>query len=286
VVVLDDLSTGRRANIASVAGRCRFVRGDVRDRLLVDDCARGADYIFHHAAQAAVPLSIDDPILSAQVNDLGTLNVFLAGRDAGVRRIVSASSSAVYGDNPVVPHVETTPPTPDTPYAAHKMLGEQYGAMFLNYFGLEVVSLRYFNVYGPRQDPSSPYSGVISIFMDRLAQGLAPTVFGDGEQTRDFIHVSDVVRANFLAVQARDVAGLALNVGCGREVSLNQMLDLLGDITGVRIEAAYEPARPGDPRRSRADIDLARQKLGFTAKTTFAHGLADTWDWRQRSSGT
>ena len=279
VVVLDDLSTGHLENIAPFLNDLEFIRGDIRDRDLVSKAARKADLVFHQAALVSVPESVEKPRLSAEINDLGTLNVFEASRSAGVRRVVYASSSAIYGGIIQMPHHEGMTPRPNTPYGAHKLLGEHYASMFLELYGLEVVALRYFNVYGPRQDPTSPYSGVISIFLDRISQGQRPTVFGDGEQSRDFVHIQDIVTANFLAGEVPGAEGRAFNLGTGHAVSLNEMLELLSQLTGIAADPVYEPARAGDIRESRADVSLARQILGFEASLNFKEGLAWTLSW-------
>jgi len=278
---LDDLSTGRLENLAACLPDVRFVQGDIRDRSLVHDLSRGQDLIFHQAALTAVPLTVEDPRQSAEINDLGSLNVFLAARDHEVKRIVYASSSAVYGDHHPPPHHETLTPEPNSPYAAHKLLGEHYATVFNDLYGLEAVSLRYFNVFGPRQDPASPYSGVISIFLDRLSQGLQPVIFGDGGQSRDFIYIDDVVRANFLAAEAPGPAGQALNIGTGLSVTLNEMLASLAEIIGVPINPVYKSPRPGDTYASRAQTDKALKYLSFKAEISLVQGLALTWAWHQ-----
>ena len=283
VVVLDDFSTGHEKNLAHCLERINLVRGDVRDKDVVSNCCRGVDLVFHHAALTAVPVSVDDPRLSAEVNDLGTLNVMLAAREAGVLRVVYASSSAVYGDNPELPHVETMPPTPNSPYAAHKLLGEWYGTMFGDLHGQEIVSLRYFNVFGPRQDPSSPYSGVISIFMERLSAGLPLTVYGDGGQSRDFVYVADVVAANFAAADVPAAAGKCFNIGVGRAVTLLEMIGILGDLVGAPVEKRHEPPRVGDVYHSLANVDRATEILGFAPGVSFRDGLARTYEWFKKT---
>lgn len=279
VTVLDNFSFGHRENLSHCMDRINLVEGDIRDRDLVRQTALGTDLVFHHAALASVPLTVKDPVQSAEINDLGTLNVFLAAREAGVRRVVYASSSAVYGPEPVMPHHEGLIPRPDTPYAAHKLLGEHYAAMFGKLYGLEVVSLRYFNVFGPRQDPSSPYSGVISIFMEKIRNRETVPVYGDGGQSRDFIYIGDVVRAVFLAAETTGAAGRPINIGAGLSVTINQTIDIMSDLTRQRITPRYAPPRPGDIYASRAAVDLARDILGFQAGVSFEQGLAETWEW-------
>jgi UDP-glucose 4-epimerase len=279
VRVLDNLSTGYIANLAGVMGDIEFIHGDIRDRTVLSRCMEGVDLVFHHAALASVPLTVEDPILSTEINDLGTMNVFRASCQAGCGRVVYASSSAVYGTRTETIHVESLPVYPDTPYAAHKRAGEYYAAIFKKLYGPDIVSLRYFNVYGPRQDPSSPYSGVISIFMDKLKRGERPTVYGDGGQSRDFIYIDDVVRVNFLAAEARGVGGKIFNVGTGKSVTLNEMLKILGRLTGKPARPVYEAPRPGDVYASCADIDRARIILGFEPEVTLQDGLRLTWKW-------
>ena len=283
MIVVDDLSTGIRDNLKPFEDRLTFIQGDIRDAGMLERYCTGVDYVFHHAALAAVPVSVEKPVLSAEINDIGTLNVFSAAARAKVKRVVYASSSAVYGNQETLPHSETMPPRPGSPYAAHKLLGEHYAAMFGDLYGLGVVSLRYFNVYGPRQNPSSPYSGVISIFMDRYLKGQTPTVFGDGGQSRDFVFVKDVVQANFLAAETGDADGRFVNIGTGRAVTVNRMLELLSEITDTSVTAAYAAPRAGDIYESRADVSLAGDLLGFTAQTEFSQGLGETWDWFRQS---
>ncbi|MBF0530599.1 MAG: SDR family oxidoreductase [Deltaproteobacteria bacterium] len=279
VVVLDNFSTGHMENLTSSLDHIDLVRGDVRDQELLRQCFRGVDVVFHHAALVAVPDSVANPILSAEINDLGTLNVFLAARDAGVKRVVYASSSAVYGNISTPPHDETMKPCPDSPYAAHKLLGEHYAAIFQNLYGLDIVSLRYFNVYGPRQDPSSPYSGVISIFLEKARRGLAPVIFGDGGQRRDFIYVSDVVAANYLAALTKINSRPIYNIGTGRAVTLLDMIKNLEELTGHDLNPQFEQPRPGDVYASWAMVDRAKEDLGFKSQVSFKSGLAKTWTW-------
>ncbi|MFH1134700.1 MAG: SDR family oxidoreductase [Pseudomonadota bacterium] len=279
VVVLDNLSSGRRENLTEVINHVELVEGDIRDRDLVGKLVRGTDLIFHEAALAEVPLCIENPVLSAQINDLGTLTVLEAAARAGVGRVVYASSSAVYGDSYPSPQHEGLPPVPDSPYAAHKLLGEHYGAIFGKLYGLEVASLRYFNVYGPRQDPASPYSGVISCFFQKIRQGLPPVIYGDGGQCRDFIFVRDVVEANFLAAQSPEAPGNAFNIGTGHAITLLRTLEVMTKLVGRNISPLFAPPRAGDIHESRAEVSLARQKLGFSATSTFETGLALTWKW-------
>lgn len=275
VAVLDDLSTGKRENLAQLEGRARLIVGDVADPQAVREAARGADVIFHLAALVSVPESVRDPQKSARVNDLGTLNVFSAAAETGAR-VIHSSSAAVYGPDAAPPHHEGLTPDPVTPYAAHKLLGEHYARFYHREKGLSCLCLRYFNVFGPRQDPSSPYSGVISIFSDRLATGRPATIFGDGEQTRDFVYVADVVAANFLAALHPVADGRATNVGTGKAVTLKRLWEELRAVTGLDAPLSHGPTREGDIRHSRADTSRARDFLAFEARTEFAEGLAKT----------
>ena len=279
VVVLDNLSTGRIENLARVIDHIEFVRGDIRDRGVLAKVMPGTELVFHEAALAEVPVSIENPVLSAEINDIGTLNVFEAAARAGVNRLVFASSSAVYGDGYRPPHHEKLTPNPDSPYAAHKLLGEQYGVIYGRLFNLETVSLRYFNVFGPNQAASSPYSGVISCFLDSIVHKRRPIIYGDGGQSRDFIFVKDVVEANFLAAGSPKAPGAAVNIGAGGSITLLQTLEVLSRLTGQEIIPEFRPSRPGDVYESKADISLAGEILGFTPKTPFETGLSATWEW-------
>ncbi len=283
VTVLDDLSTGSRENLAGSLESIDFVCGDIRDRALVRTLVKGADLVFHLAAVSAVPRTVEDPHISAEVNDLGTLNVFDAARREGVGRVIFASTAGVYGLNKETPHHEDLPTLPQNPYAAHKLLGEQYGSMFGALYGLNVVSLRFFNVFGPRQNPESPYSGVISIFLERLRQGTRPTVLGDGLQIRDFVYINDAVRAVFLAADVQGIDGKVFNIGTGRAVTVNDLLGILSGLTGRSLVPEKAPERPGDVRRSRADTRRAEHDLGFVAEYTLENGLELTWEWLRSS---
>jgi nucleoside-diphosphate-sugar epimerase len=276
VRVFDNFASGRRENLAAVAADVEIVAGDVRDADAVARAARGCEVVFHQAAEVSVPRSLADPRATYAVNVAGTLNVLLAARDAGCRRVVMASSSAVYGSAPELPKREAMAPAPISPYAASKLADEQLGAVFAASYGLETVALRYFNVYGPRQDPASRYAAAIPRFIEALASGARPIVYGDGEQTRDFVFVADVVEANLRAARAAGVAGEAFNVATGRSVTLNAVLRILADLLGTPALPDYRPARPGDIRHSAADVSQARGRLGFLAKIGLADGLAQT----------
>jgi nucleoside-diphosphate-sugar epimerase len=279
VVVLDDLSSGKNTNLEGVRGKAEFVRGSVTDLALVRTACRGADYVLHLAARASVPRSVKDPLETNHINVDGTLNVLVAARDARVKRVVFACSSSIYGETPTLPKREDMWPLPVSPYGVSKLTGELYGQVFQRAYGLEFVSLRYFNVFGPRQDPGSPYSGVLSLFNAALLEGMPLTIYGDGEQTRDFTYVSNVVETNLLACEASKAPGMAFNVGTGNRYTLNKTLQFLKKISGKTVDANYRPPREGDIRDSQADITLARRVLGYEPRVDFEEGLKRTWEW-------
>jgi UDP-glucose 4-epimerase len=278
VRVLDNLSTGRWENITPFLDQVDFIEGDLRDEETVRRAAEGIDYVLHQAAIPSVVRSVEDPISTETANVVGTLNLLLAARDAGVRRVVFASSSAIYGDSPTLPKVETMPPTPKSPYAISKLAGEYHCQVFTKLHGLETVSLRYFNVFGPRQDPSSEYSAVIPKFITAMLHGEPPTIYGDGTQSRDFTHVSNVVTTNLLAATAPDMVGHAFNVAVGSRYTLLESVAMLNQILGTHIEPIFAPARPGDAKHSQADISLIRQ-CGYQVQLDFRAGLQKTLDW-------
>jgi len=279
VVVLDDLSTGTAENLAKVKTKIEFLKYSITDAAKLREACRGVDFVIHLAARTSVPQSMTDPGDTNRVNVDGTLNVLMAARDAKVKRVVFAGSTAVYGDTPILPTNENTPPAPISPYGASKLAAETYGQVFGRSYGLEFVSLRYFNVFGPRQDPSSPYSGVLSRFHAALLGGTQPIVFGDGGQSRDFVYVGNVVEANLLACEAKDAPGLVINIGTGTRQTLNQTLASLEKITGRPANARYAPPRDGDIRDSQAEITRARKVLGYNPRIGFEEGLKNTWDW-------
>lgn len=281
--VLDDFSTGREENLAQVRSRVEFRQASIVDLRAVREAVRGADYVLHLAARTSVPRSVEDPLETNRINIEGTLNVLLAARDAKVRRVVFAASSAAYGETPTLPKSEVMQPAPISPYGVTKYAGELYAQVFTKVYGLETVSLRYFNVFGPRQDPTSQYSGVLSKFMLALIEGRAPLVFGDGEQSRDFTYVDNVVDLTLKACEAPRAAGKVFNGGTGARVTLNQMLKQLEKITGKPIRAQYDPPRAGDILHSQADVTLSRQVLGYEPKVTFEEGLQRTWEWYKRA---
>jgi UDP-glucose 4-epimerase len=283
VEVIDNLSTGRRENLDEVAPRITFHNADLRDFAQIRPIFEGADTVFHIAAIPSVPKSIVDPVPSHEVNIDGTFNLLRSCVEAKVRKIVYAASSSAYGDTLVLPKVETMQPNPKSPYAAQKLLGEYYCSSFSSCYGIDATSLRFFNVYGPRQDPSSPYSGVISVFMTCLLQGTSPTIHGDGEQTRDFTFVDDVVDLVIKASKAREVAGKVFNAGNGNRYSLNEIWETLQKIEGVTIPAKYGPSRAGDVRDSQADTTAAVRELGHSPRFTIEEGLRRTLHWYRES---
>lgn len=276
VRVLDDFSTGRRSNLefAIATRRIKIVEGDVREPGIVRQVVDGVDGIFHLAALVSVPQSIEDPQRSFDINACGTVNVLEAARQTRIPRVMLASSAAVYGDAPA-PAQEDAVPRPLSPYALDKLVAEQYAAQYCHLYGMQTTALRLFNVYGPRQDPASAYSGVISVFADRIRQGKAVSVYGDGEQTRDFVHVSDVVQAATLAMQAGPPGFAAYNVGAGRAVSINSLVEILSAIAAGRPRIVHQPARDGEVRHSRADISRIQRALGYRPRCDLESGLRD-----------
>ncbi len=279
VVIIDNISTGRRVNSEHLLEneRVTFVEGSITDLALLQDLFSGADGVFHQAAIPSVPRSVNDPISSNEANVTGTLNVLVAAKDCGVRKVVAASSSSVYGDTPVLPKHEAMQPNPLSPYAVSKLADEYYGKVFSELYGIQTVFLRYFNVFGPRQDPNSEYAAVIPKFITRLLDNRPPTIYGDGGQTRDFTFVRDVVQANIRAMES-DAQGV-FNIACGRRISLNDLASILMDIIGVRVDPVYEPVRAGDVRDSLADISRAREAFGYDPQYTVEEGLAETVEW-------
>ncbi len=284
VRVLDNLATGNKKNLADIVGRVEFVAADICDLPAVERAMQGVDYVLHQAALPSVPRSVQDPLSSHRANADGTINVLWAAKQAGVKRLVYAASSSAYGDTPTLPKVESMIPNPLSPYAVNKLLGEYYNKVFHRCYGLETVSLRYFNIFGPRQDPTSPYSGVLSLFITKLLNKQTPTIYGDGEQSRDFNFVANAVQANLLACIAPNAPGNVYNVGTGSRYTLNQTLAMLAKIIGVEPRAEYTALRAGDIRDSQADITAARRDLGYDPKVTFEEGLRQTVDW-YRTSG-
>ncbi|HEV8075664.1 MAG TPA: SDR family oxidoreductase [Candidatus Acidoferrum sp.] len=281
VVVLDDLSSGKEDNLAEVRSKITFMKGSITDIEVVQKAMVQADYVIHLAARTSVPRSVKDPVDTNRINVDGTLNVLVAARDNKVKRIVFAASSSAYGDTPTLPKSEDMQPVPISPYGVSKYVGELYAQTFGRCYGLENVCLRYFNIFGPRQDPDSPYSGVLSRFSTAFLDSTPPVVFGDGEQTRDFTYVENAVQANLLACEAPSASGRTFNVGTGHAVSLNQVLQMLQKASGKTLETKYEPAREGDIRDSLADIRLAKEFLAYEPTVLFEEGLERTFAWYQ-----
>ncbi len=278
VRVVDSLITGHRENLAHVDG-VEFIEGDLADLDVARRAVEGIDLVLHQAAIPSVPRSVSDPLTSHRANVDATLNVLVAARDAGVKRVVYAASSSAYGNTATLPKHEDMPSAPLSPYALQKLIGEQYMQMFTTLYGLETVSIRYFNVFGPRQDPSSPYSGVISIFTRALVDGRSPTIYGDGEQTRDFTYVANVVDGVLRACEAPAAAGHVINLATGTRISLNQLFAALAELLGSPLEPTYGEPRAGDVRDSQADIGKARRLLGYEPVVPFEDGLRLTIDW-------
>ena len=279
VVVLDDLSAGKEENLAEVRNKITFLKGSITEIETLQKACHQADFVIHLAARTSVPRSVKDPIETNRINVDGTLNVLVAARDNKVKRVVFAASSSAYGETPTLPKVESMQPQPISPYGVSKYVGELYAQTFGRCYGLETVCVRYFNIFGPRQDPDSPYSGVLSRFATAFLDGTQPTVFGDGSQTRDFTFVDNAVQANLLACEAEGAVGKVFNVGTGHSISLNQVLELFGRISGKPLKANYEPPRDGDIRDSLADISRAREILGYEPTVFFEEGLQRTYDW-------
>jgi nucleoside-diphosphate-sugar epimerase len=283
---LDNFETGKRENLAPVLHRIEFREMDILDYEHLASFCQGADYILHQAAIASVPHSVADPARTHEVNLTGSLNVLRAAREAKVRRVVYAASSAAYGENEIQPKHEGMLPAPVSPYAVQKMAGELYMKCFARVYGLETVCLRYFNVFGPRQDPGSPYSGVIARFIHQMQEGRAPTIFGDGEQSRDFTYVENVVRANLAAAlrPAGEVSGECFNIGAGRRISLNHLFEVLCEILAFTGRPRFQPAREGDVRHSQADISRARTGLNYEPTVSFEDGIRRTVEWYRESA--
>jgi nucleoside-diphosphate-sugar epimerase len=278
VRVVDSLITGKRANLAHVPG-VEFIEGDLADVDVAHRAAAGVDYVLHQAAIPSVPRSVSDPITSNRSNIDATLNILVAARDAGVKRLVYAGSSSAYGDQPTLPKREDMPTKPLSPYALQKLVGEQYLALFSKLYGLDTVTTRYFNVFGPRQDPSSPYSGVISLFIAALVDARQPVIYGDGEQTRDFTYVANVVDGVLRACHAPGLAGAMMNVATGGRISLNELLKTLCELLGVQTQAIYREPRAGDVRDSQADVSRAKALTGYEPSVDLREGLERTLEW-------
>lgn len=276
VRVLDDFSTGKRENLSEVETRIELIQGSLSSQRDVETAVRSCDFVLHQAAIPSVPRSVEFPLESHESNATGTLRLLKCAAAAGVRRLVYASSSSVYGANPTLPKVESMTTEPLSPYAVSKLSAEQYAMVFHRLYGLETVSLRYFNVFGPRQDPNSPYSGVVSRFIDAIVSGVPPTIHGDGEQTRDFTYVENVARANLAATVRPEAAGSVYNIGCGTRVSVNELWRVMAELSGSDLVPRYDEARSGDVPHSLADIGRARKDLGYEPAVDLREGLRRT----------
>ncbi len=283
VTVLDNLASGHQTNLDTVKDKITFIKGDIKDERVLNRIIKGCEVVFHLAAVVSVTQTVKDPVGSALVNELGAIRVLDAARKNGVRRVVLSSSSAVYGDAPQLPKSESMIPAPMSPYAVQKLTNEYYAELYHRLYGLEAVCLRYFNVYGPHQDPSSPYSGVISIFMLKAINGEAPIIYGDGGQTRDFVFVKDVVQANLLAAAHEAAPGRVFNVGTSSSVSVNGLWEMIARLAQCRLPAKHEAPRPGDIVHSLASIQRAKELLGFQPSVTFEEGLRLTFAWYRQS---
>jgi nucleoside-diphosphate-sugar epimerase len=283
VRIVDNFSTGKHENTQPFEDRAEVIEADIADAKNLAQFLKGADYVIHQAAIPSVPKSIIDPVKSHHANVNGTLRLLEACRQAKVKRVVYASSSSLYGDSPTLPKHEGMMPNPLSPYGAQKLFGEIYCQVFTRSYGLETVSLRYFNVFGPRQDATSQYSGVLALFIPAVLQGRRPTIYGDGLQSRDFTYVKNVVDANLLACEVPGVAGQVFNIACGDRITVNSMLQLINKITGKDITPIYTEPRPGDIKHSQADIARAREQLGYAPKVNFEEGLRNTIEWYRKN---
>ena len=283
VRVFDNYLTGKRGNLDGLKRPAEIIEGDLRNPEQVRTAVTGVRYVIHCAALPSVPRSVEEPLLAHDINITGTLNLLLAARDAGCRRVVFSSSSSVYGDTPVLPKTETMIPAPPSPYAVHKITGEYYGRIFWQLYGLECISLRYFNVFGPRQDPQSQYSAVIPRFVNAILSGQPPTVYGDGQQSRDFSYVGNIIDANLAAcIAAKSAVGETFNIACGGRISLLDLIEAINQVTGQNVRPRFEPPRPGDILHSQADISKAAKMLGWSPRVDFREGMQKTIAWYRR----
>ncbi|MCH8878785.1 MAG: SDR family oxidoreductase [Planctomycetes bacterium] len=279
VRVLDNLSTGNMDKLADVIDRIEFIEGDLRQEADCQTACAGVEMVFHEAALPSVPRSVEDPQTFHANNIDGTFQLFLAAKEAGCRRIIYAASSSAYGDQPTQPKRETMLPAPLSPYALNKLVGEYYARVFYESYGLETISLRYFNVFGPHQDPESQYAAAIPAFVSAILKGEQPLIYGDGEQTRDFTHIDNVVEANMLAAAAKTTRGQVINVACGQSVTINQVINTINKLLGTDLKPRYTPPRAGDVMHSLADVTLAREVIGFEPHLMFEDGLARAIEW-------
>jgi nucleoside-diphosphate-sugar epimerase len=279
VRVVDNLLTGKKSNLAAVFDKIEFIEADMGDSVVATKVMEDIDVVLHQGALPSVPRSIDEPAATHRHCVNATFALLLAARDAKVKRFVYAASSSAYGDTPKLPKVETMPVNPLSPYAAAKLMGEYYCSVFYKVFGLETISLRYFNVFGPHQDPTSQYAAAIPAFVTSILKGKPPTVYGDGEQSRDFTYVDNVVEANLLAARAKKIQGEVVNIACGEAITVNAIIEMINEITGKKVKPIYAPARKGDVKHSLADITAARKLLGFKPVISFKDGLCKAIDW-------
>ena len=279
VRVIDNLLTGKKDNLSAISDRIEFIEADMGDEKIVRSAMKGIDVCLHQGALPSVPRSIDDPAATHKHCVDATFTLLLAARDVGIKRFVYASSSSAYGDTPTLPKVETMPTSPLSPYAVGKLVGEYYCSVFYKVFGLETISLRYFNVFGPHQDPASQYAAAIPAFVTAILRDEPPTIYGDGEQSRDFTYIDNVVEANLLAARAERTAGEVINIACGEIVTVNKIIDMINGLVGRDIKPIYAPSRPGDVKHSLADISLAQKTIGFKPTVTFREGLELAIDW-------
>jgi UDP-glucose 4-epimerase len=277
--VVDNLLTGKKDNLAGIIDKIEFIEADMGDEKIARTCMKDIDVVLHQGALPSVPRSVDDPAATHKHCVDATFTLLLAARDAGIKRFVYASSSSAYGDTPTLPKLESMQPQPLSPYAAAKLVGEYYAKVFYEVFGLETISLRYFNVFGPHQDPTSQYAAAIPAFVTAILKDKPPTVFGDGLQSRDFTYIDNVVEANLLAARAEHTAGEVLNIACGQAVTVNETIDVINELLGKNIKPLYDPPRPGDVRHSLADITLAEKTIGFKPLVPFKQGLRLAIDW-------
>jgi nucleoside-diphosphate-sugar epimerase len=279
VRVVDNLLTGKKSNLAAIADKIEFIEADMGDEKIARTCMESIDFCLHQGALPSVPRSVDDPAATHRHCLDATFTLLLAGRDAGIKRFVYASSSSVYGNAPTLPKVESMPPQPLSPYAAAKLAGEYYAEVFYKVFGIETISLRYFNVFGPHQDPTSQYAAAIPAFVTAILKNKPPTVYGDGLQSRDFTYVDNIVDANLLAARVAHTAGEVVNIACGQAVTVNEVIDLINELLGKDIKPVYDAPRPGDVKHSLADITIAKKLIGFKPKISFRQGLEKAIEW-------
>jgi nucleoside-diphosphate-sugar epimerase len=279
VRVIDNLLTGKKSNLADILDKIDFIEADMGDEKIAEPAMKDIDFVLHQGALPSVPRSVDNPSDTHKHCVDATFKLLLAARKTGVKRFVYAASSAAYGDTPTLPKIETMTPNPLSPYAVAKLVGEYYCSVFSQVFGLETISLRYFNVFGPNQDPTSQYAAAIPAFVTSILKDLPPTVYGDGKQSRDFTHVDNVVEANLLAARAKQTKGEVINIACGQAVTINEIIDMINDSLGKNIKPIYTDPRPGDVKHSLADITSAKNLIGYNPTVLFRHGLQNTIGW-------